>query len=226
MADLPLLGVPAASSPPPPPEPLPTFSPAARRTLLVLSALALALLAWRGYGMTRYGTRPAELRREVVPLSPLDLNHATRAELASVPGLGETLAARVVLHREAHGDFRSVDELRKVSGIGPKTLERIRPFLQVGTYTEAAVPVPVANVPGPAKTKKPPPTEKVDINRASAAELQKLPGIGPMLAGRIVEARAKKSFASVEELRKVKGIGAKTMDKLRPHVTTGGHAEP
>src|SRR5262245_45546818 len=122
MADLPLLGVPAASSPPPPPQPTPP-SPAdraARCTLLALSAVALVLLAWRGYGLSRYSTRPAALERDVVPLGPMDLNQAGAAELASIPGLGETLAERIVLHRKSHGDFRSVDDLRQVKGIGEK----------------------------------------------------------------------------------------------------------
>src|SRR5260370_13443877 len=120
MADLPLLGVPAASSPAPPtsPAPPPPTDRAARRTLLALSAVALALLAWRGYGLSRYSTDPPAVERGVVPLAPMDLNHAGAAELASIPGVGETLAERIVLHRRTHGEFRSVQELRQVRGTG------------------------------------------------------------------------------------------------------------
>jgi competence protein ComEA len=225
MADLPLLGVPAASSPPPPPSspPPPPADRAARWTLLATSAVVLVLLGWRGYGLSRYSTRPVAVERDAVPLAPMDLNHAGAAELASIPGVGETLAERIVLHRQAHGDFRSVEELRKVKGVGEKTLERMRPFVRVGTYTEAAPPAP-APAPmskGSAATKKPPPSEKIDVNRAGAAELQKLPGIGPTLAARIVEQRKQRPFAAVEDLRKVKGIGPKTLEAIRPHVTVG-----
>jgi len=228
MADLPLLGVPAASSPPPPPTtpPRPPADRAARWTLLALSAAALALLTWRGYGLSRYSTRPVTLDRDAVPLGPMDLNQAGAAELASIPGVGETLAQRIVLHRQAHGDFRSVEELRHVKGFGEKTLERMRPFLRVGTYTEAAPPAPAPMSKGPAATKKPPPAGKIDVNRAGAAELQKLPGIGPTLAARIVEQRKQRPFGAVEELRKVKGIGPKTLDAIRPHVTVGDGREP
>lgn len=226
MADLPLLGVPAASSPPPPPQPPPPppHDRAARWTLLALAAVALALLAWRGYGLSRYSTNPVAIERDVVPLAPIDLNRASAAELASVPGLGETLADRIVLYRKTHGDFRSVEELRQVKGIGEKTLERIRQFLHVGTYTDVATSAPAKAAEGPTKatTKKPLPATKIDVNRASLAELQQLPGIGPTLAARIVEQRQARPFSEVDDLRKVRGIGPKTLENVRPHVTVGG----
>ena len=59
------------------------------------------------------------------------------------------------------------------------------------------------------------------MNAASLAELQRLPGVGPVLAQRILDTRAVKPFAAVEDLRRVSGIGLKTLDKLRPFVTVG-----
>lgn len=57
---------------------------------------------------------------------PLNLNTATAAELEQLPGIGPSLAARIVQYRQEHGPFRTVDALLLVSGIGPATLERIR----------------------------------------------------------------------------------------------------
>ncbi len=57
----------------------------------------------------------------------------------------------------------------------------------------------------------------VDLNSASIDELASLPGIGPVLATRIIEARP---FASVAELRGVRGIGPKKMEKLRQRART------
>lgn len=56
---------------------------------------------------------------------------------------------------------------------------------------------------------------RLDLNRASLAELDGLPGIGPALAGRIV---ADRPYRSVEELDRVRGIGAATLARLRPRV--------
>ena len=57
---------------------------------------------------------------------------------------------------------------------------------------------------------------KIDVNAATEADFLRLPGIGPTLAARIVLYRANKAFASLDDLRKVKGIGAKTLDAIRP----------
>ena len=48
--------------------------------------------------------------------------------------------------------------------------------------------------------------------------LQRLPAVGPALAARIVETRGAKPFATPDDLRRVRGIGAKTLETLRPHV--------
>jgi len=64
--------------------------------------------------------------------------------------------------------------------------------------------------------------QPIDLNRAQAGDLQLLPGIGPKLAQRIVEERARRgAFVSVSELREVSGVGAKKFARLRPFVTVG-----
>ena len=62
---------------------------------------------------------------------PLDLNRATAAELETLPGVGPSLAAAIVEHRERFGAFGSLDELEEVSGIGPATVERLRALARV-----------------------------------------------------------------------------------------------
>jgi len=59
----------------------------------------------------------------------------------------------------------------------------------------------------------------IDLNSATAAELDKLPGIGPVTAQKIIDARAEKPFATVDELRERKIIGQSTFDKLHDLVT-------
>lgn len=60
----------------------------------------------------------------------IDVNHAAIPQLMTLPGMGRTRAAAVVLHRVRHGPFRSLDDLIAVDGIGPITLQRWRPFLR------------------------------------------------------------------------------------------------
>jgi len=63
---------------------------------------------------------------------------------------------------------------------------------------------------------------KININTASAADLEKLPGIGPALAARIVAYREEHGpFAQVDDLTRVPGIGPKTLDGFRDLVTVG-----
>ena len=73
---------------------------------------------------------PAGVRVVEVP-GPLDLNHATAQELTTLPGIGEVLAQRIVDYREAHGPFRSVEELIAVEGIGEGKLEKLRELVTV-----------------------------------------------------------------------------------------------
>ena len=61
---------------------------------------------------------------------------------------------------------------------------------------------------------------RVNLNSATAAELEELPGVGPVLAGRIIDWRtAHGRFASVDELGEVSGIGEKIFAALQPKVT-------
>ena len=69
-------------------------------------------------------------------------------------------------------------------------------------------------------TCSPAPVEKIDINLDSAVELQKLPGIGPAMAKRIIDYReANGPFERIEDLMEVKGIGEKRFLTLREMVT-------
>ncbi|MGH7204765.1 MAG: ComEA family DNA-binding protein [Nitrospiraceae bacterium] len=68
--------------------------------------------------------------------------------------------------------------------------------------------------------------KRLDINRATVEELQGLPGIGAVLARRVVERRtARGSFSTVEDLLEVKGIGEKRLNSLRPLILVGNQTQ-
>jgi competence protein ComEA len=64
------------------------------------------------------------------PAQPISLSTATVEQLDTLDGIGPTLAARIVQYRDAHGGFKSVDELRQVSGIGDKRFAALRKAVQ------------------------------------------------------------------------------------------------
>jgi competence ComEA-like helix-hairpin-helix protein len=87
--------------------------------------------ASRPRGAAQRATRAHRHNAEQV--TPVDLNLASRDELQQLPGVGPGLAARIVQARERDGPFGSVDDLRRVRGVGRATLERLRPLLAVNT---------------------------------------------------------------------------------------------
>ena len=66
-----------------------------------------------------------------IPNKPelLNINTATVEELQTLPNIGEATAQRIVDYRTQHGNFASVDAIQNVKGIGAKTLEKLRPFV-------------------------------------------------------------------------------------------------
>lgn len=83
---------------------------------------------------------------EVTSLRPrewhysVEINSATWVEWLQLPAIGESMARRIVEDREQRGPFRSIDDVARVRGIGPKTLARLRPFLRLDPDSSAANP--------------------------------------------------------------------------------------
>ncbi|MDQ2873145.1 MAG: helix-hairpin-helix domain-containing protein [Candidatus Eremiobacteraeota bacterium] len=80
---------------------------------------------------TRRTTR-AKKRRRAAPAEPMqsvDINTADAQTLAQLPGIGDTLAQRIVTYRAINGNFNSLDELLDVSGITDRRIEQMAPFL-------------------------------------------------------------------------------------------------
>lgn len=228
---------------------LPDFSRSERRALLLGTALALAGAAARlGLGPDEAtwawtaappgpagGGTLADVRgavadsrdraaRIATPLAAgetLDPNRAPDVELQRLRGVGPVLARAIVEHRRA-GPFRTKADLLEVKGIGPATLRGIAPHLDL---PDASVGVDGGSA-GRDRVRRSGPSPpraadgRVDLNRAGRAELEALPGIGPVLAERILEHRSLRGrFDRVEQLLEVRGVGPSRLEDLRARVT-------
>jgi competence protein ComEA len=67
----------------------------------------------------------------------LNVNTADTVQLQALPGIGPKKAEAIVLYRASNGPFRQIDDLILVKGIGPKTLEKLRPLVTVGKQRKA-----------------------------------------------------------------------------------------
>ena len=142
---------------------------------------------------------------------PIDINKASLWEIVALPGIGPERAEKIVEEREKRGGFHSLSDLLDIPGIGERTVEAL------DGYVTGMGPDPSSGAADP----NPPP--KVDLNRADRRQLESLPGIGKILAGRIVSYRDDHGgFRSLEELKEVKGIGKERLKDLEPYLTLDG----
>ncbi|MDP5172095.1 MAG: helix-hairpin-helix domain-containing protein [Bacteroidia bacterium] len=147
----------------------------------------------------------------------LDINLADSADWTQLPGIGKVLAARIIKYRNSLGGFRSVDQLSKVFNLPPETLASIRGQLFVDSLT---IPVKESRAHFAHSTKKGYTGPDIDLNLATAKELEQLPGIGGVLSQRIVNFReAKRGFSSIEELRNLYHLSPETFEEIAPHLT-------
>lgn len=99
-------------------------------SLILVICLSLMLLSWGMRSMRQERMidieRPFERRKvELV----IDVNHATWPELTLLPEISETMARRIVEYREIQGRFETLEDLKHVRGIGPRTFEQVQPYL-------------------------------------------------------------------------------------------------
>ncbi len=99
--------------------------------LLVTLAVSLILTTWSYASAAPAATVAAPASSTVTQVKPFDLNQVTADELVTIKGIGPVLAKAVVEYRQKNGAFRKVDDLLGVAGIGPKNLEKFRPYLTV-----------------------------------------------------------------------------------------------
>jgi len=160
--------------------------------------------------------------------TPVDLNTADQKAIEALPGVGPTLAKRIMEARP----FQSLDDLSKIKGMTKTKVAALKDKVTVGPAAPAA-PAPAAQkpVPAPAPAAGPQPAtaakekaevpklapgERININTATAEELDKLPDIGPVKAQAIIEGRP---YKTPEDIMKVRGIKEGIYNKIKDHIS-------
>lgn len=173
--------------------------------------------------------------------NPVDVNAADAKTLETLPGIGATLANKIIAGRPYH----SLADLGKVKGLGPSKLDAIKNDISFGPATSAAAAMKRAKAAAQseatsannvsssgketdARTPSTPtgraagklaPGQMININKATAEELDALPGIGPTKAGAIIDYRTQHGdFKTIEDIENVKGIKAGEFSKIKDHI--------
>ncbi len=158
----------------------------------------------------------------------LDLNDASAAQLACIPGMSRPLAEEIVRYREEIGGFSGFQQLLKVKGMPDQLYLSIGEYLYltpVETKPETKPETTHITETSPPET-LPPTTETeavtellLDLNTATAEELCLLPEIGEVTAAAIVAHRdALGGFINRRQLLEVSGIGEATLARIAPHL--------
>jgi DNA uptake protein ComE-like DNA-binding protein len=189
------------------------------RTILS-GALVLALVAFASPAF-------ATSKTAAHPAGPVDVNNASMAQLESLPGVGPSTAQKIVAGRP----YTSMDDLKAKTHMPEATAAKLNGMVTFGAPGSASAPAaPPAAAPAasPAhgshassgKSHAAAPTGPIDINTASAAELESIHGVGPATANKIIAGRPYSSTADLAKLHLPKN----TMDQIMPSVAASAVA--
>jgi len=106
--------------------------PRARCGAMIGTGLALALLVSLAGAPALQAAAESKTSSKAATAQPVDINSATLEQLTTVPGIGPSLAQRIIEFREKQGPFQRIEDLLKIRGIGERSLEKIRPHVKVG----------------------------------------------------------------------------------------------
>ncbi len=149
--------------------------------------------------------------KEDKEITEVEINSASKEDLQEITGIGPTYAKKIIEKRP----FCNLSELKDISGIGEKTLKNIKSQgLAIVESPESCGKSkeerPTSTSSSTSKTKEK--ITEVEINSASKENLEKITGIGPAYAKRIIE---KRPFCTLSELKGISGIGKKRLKNIK-----------
>ncbi len=144
----------------------------------------------------------------------VDINSASLKDLEELPGVGPATAKKIVAGRP----YASVADLAR-AGVPASTIEKVTPLVTVGAAPGAGTG---KAPPTKAKSQGAGPAELVDLNHASAKQLEELPGVGAATAKKIIVGRP---YSAVGDLSRA-GVPASTIQKITPLVSVEAVSAP
>ncbi|MCP2338813.1 ComEA family DNA-binding protein [Actinomadura rupiterrae] len=202
------------------------------RALLIVGALAI-LVAVGYLWMAR--PRPDPVTPSAATAPSLSVTSADRASTTSTqPSTATQLVVQVIgkVHRPGvltlPSGSRVADALNAAGGIRPGTdtgalnlARKLTDGEQIAVGIHPPPPAPGQGPAPPTTAGTPAPTSPLDLNSATADQLDQLPGVGPVLARRIIDYRTQHGpFHTTDQLQDVPGIGARRLTDLKPLLTT------
>jgi len=107
------------------------------RALFVLLAL-VALAAVPAAAQQKTASSKAAAKAAPGSTAPVNINTATQAQLEALPGLGSAVAQRIVEYREKNGNFKKLEDLMNVKGIGEKSFLKLKPLITVSQKADTS----------------------------------------------------------------------------------------
>ncbi len=143
-------------------------------------------------------------------------------ELARLPGIGPVLADEIINYRFFYGPFRTTRDIINVRGIGEAKYAAIANMITCSGGTSSYYHTPTAPTTDPYANTS---STKLNINYATQAELETLPGIGPAKARAIIDYRTSYGkFQRKEDIKNVPGIGDATYNQIANYIVARGGA--
>ncbi|MEO0136009.1 MAG: ComEA family DNA-binding protein [candidate division WOR-3 bacterium] len=101
-----------------------------KKEIVILAIISVVYLAINIWNYFRYHSLKQSYQLIITEeLKQISINTASQHELESIPGIGPALARRIIEYREKNGGFRTVEDLKKVKGIGERLFEKLKPYI-------------------------------------------------------------------------------------------------
>jgi competence ComEA-like helix-hairpin-helix protein len=153
-------------------------------------------------------------------LSDFDPNTATDTDLMRL-GLSAKTANAILNYRNKGGKFRVAGDLKKIYALQPDDYAQLEPYIKIA---DAPVPVMFNN---PTNIKAQKQSVVIDINQATAEDWQKIKGIGPTYATKIINFREKLGgFGSIDLVKETRGLPDSVFQQIRPYLKVSPINQP